>query len=239
LAVSYLKKGAQAAKEVSKAETQAELNKSKVYRFWLPKDSDARITFLDGDLLPNGLIDGTVYHEHDVKINGKFGNPFVCIKEYEVCPLCEQGDNSSFVAAFTIIDHRSYEDREGKTVKDTLRLFVCKLDTYKMLQKIATKRGGLAGCTFDVTRTGDKSANVGNMFDFVEKKQVAALLKKYKVEVVDYEKAIPYRDEESLRALGFGSDNSAQYGSKYKGKATEEEEEEEEEVEEEEMEEDL
>lgn len=217
--VSYLKKGAKAQKEIHKAEAQAELQKQdNQYRFWLKEDTEAQITFLDGALLEDGTIDSVVYHEHNMFMNGRWGNNFVCIKEFEPCPLCETAEETSkgkasFVAAFTVIDHRKYEDNAGKKHKDQVRLFVCKLETYKMLQKIATKRKGLAGCTFDVSRTGDKSPNVGNMFDFVSKKSVSLVLKKYKVEALDYEEVIPYRDAEELINLNFGnaSDNTDDY----------------------------
>lgn len=219
MAVSYLKKGKSAKKEVAKAEAQQDLQKQNTqYRFWLKEDAEAKITFLDGDLAEDGTIDAVVYHEHNMQINGRWGNTFVCIKEFEPCPLCEVAEDTgkgkaAFVAAFTIIDHRVYEDKDGKKHKDQLRLFVCKLDTYKLLQKIATKRKGLAGCTFDVSRTGDKSPNVGNMFDFVSKKAPALVMKKYKAEVLDYEKVIPYMDAKSLNKLGLGdtTDTSTQY----------------------------
>jgi len=210
--LSYLKKGAAAVTEVAKAEAQAELRKTNnTWRFWLPDGEDAKITFLDGGLLADGTIDSVVYHEHNVKMNGRFGNTFLCIKEFEACPLCEQDDNAAFVAAFTIIDHRKYTDKDKKEHKDQTRLFVCKLETYKLLQKIATKRDGLAGATFDVSRTGDKSASVGNMFDYTSKAPVGAILKKYDTAVIDYEKEIPYRDGKTLRDLGFGVDTSGAY----------------------------
>jgi len=210
--MSYLKKGKSASTEVTKATAQAEERKAgNFWRFWLKEDTEAKITFLDGDLLEDGTIDGVVFHEHNVKLNGNYGNFYICINEFEACPLCEQGDNPAFCAAFTIIDHRTYKDREGKEHKNQTRLFVCKLDTYKMLQKIATKRGGLAGASFDVSRTGDKSSNVGNMFDFIIKKPVATVFKKYDTEVIDYEEAMPYKDGKTMRALGFGLDTSGGY----------------------------
>ena len=201
-----------ASKEAQAAEAQADLKKKgSAYRFWIRTDTEAKITFLDGGLQADGTLDSVVYHEHNVQIGGRYGNTFVCTKEFEACPLCEQGDNSAFVAAFTIIDHRSYKDKEGKEYKNQVRLFVCKLDTYKLLQKIATKRGGLDGCSFDVSRTGDKSANVGNMFDFISKKSAAAYMKKYDASVIDYIEAIPYLNGEELRKLGFGNDNTDAY----------------------------
>ena len=45
---------------------------------------------------------------------------------------------------------------KGKVIKNTRKLFIAKNQTIKMLTKLAAKRGGLQGCTFDVARTGDK-----------------------------------------------------------------------------------
>ena len=121
------------------------------------------------------------------------------------------------MALFTIIDHRQIPSSKDKTKiwKDTKKLLVAKPQTYELLTKHAIKRGGLAGCTFDASRVGDKSASVGSMFDFVEKKDVKELQKLYMVERIDpktnqkvkvtnftpadYEKEIQYRTGEQLR----------------------------------------
>ena len=120
-------------------------------------------------------------------------------------------------AGFTIIDHSEYVSKKSQVVyRDTVKLFVCKQETLKMLQMLAAKRGGLAGCTFDVMRTGDMSANVGNMFDFVKKTNLEDLRKQFEVPPtnndpgkiiapIDYGSAIVYRTAEVLRALGFGA----------------------------------
>jgi hypothetical protein len=88
-------------------------------------------------------------------------------------------------------------------------LFVCKLDTYKLLTKKAAKVNGLVGATFDVMRNGDKSASVGNSFDFVEKNSLADIstkfgLKPEDVLPLDYSTVIRRYGRDELRKLGFG-----------------------------------
>ncbi len=207
MSVSYLKKGAKAQKEMKKADAKAEAaSKNTIFRFWMPNDTDTSITFLDGNLTEDGLLDIVMYYEHQVYLNGKWTNWFVCTSEDEPCPVCEGGDTPALVGALTVIDHSEYEDKQGKNHKHEKRLFVAKRQTIKQLQELATKRGGLAGCTFDVSRTGDKSASVGNMFDFTEKVPKAKLKKKYKdVSPFDYEEVIQYIPAKELRKIGFGS----------------------------------
>ncbi len=87
------------------------------------------------------------------------------------------------------------------------------------------KRGGLTCATFDISRVGDKSASVGNQFEFVEKRDLKLLQKLYVVEkvngksnlkmtvtnftVADYEKEIPYRTGAELRKLGLGKNDGS------------------------------
>ena len=203
---NWLKSGKSAHEELKRDEKAAEQRgKDAVFRYWMEDEEQCEITFLDGDLNDEGLLDVPMYYEHQLKLNGKWGNYFVCIaSEDQICPICLDGDNRYLAAVMTVIDHRDHEYK-GKHYKDQKRLFVAKRHTIKTLQIIATKRGGLAGCRFDVARTGDKAANVGSLFDFTEKTDVKELMKKYKVEPFDYAKILPYHDADSLRELGIGS----------------------------------
>jgi len=206
MGVKFMKKGKEAQKEIEKQDAlAAQKSSDTVFRFWLPVGGETAITFLDGDLDEDGLLDVGMYYEHQVYMNGDWRNWFVCTADEEPCPICEGGDKPSLVGAFTVIDHSEYESK-GKHYKDQVRLFVAKRDTVKKLQKIATKRGGLAGCRFDVSRTGDKSPNVGDMFDFTDKRPLSEVLEQYNVDgPLDYEKHIIYRPAADLRKLGFGT----------------------------------
>lgn len=201
---SFLKTGAAAREALAKAEAQTEAKKAaagNVQRFWLPEGKSATITFLDGVLDEHNTLASTMYWEHQVKMNGHWRNWFVCTHETEPCPVCESGNQPSFVAAFTIIDHSEYTDRSGKVHRDEKRLFVCKRDTYAILQQKAQKKDGLRGWKVDVARIGERSANVGNDFDFIER---VTLEDHEDFRPYDYEEVIKYLEASQLRELGFG-----------------------------------
>lgn len=206
---SWMKKGKAAQKALEDEKEQQDKKYNKIWRFWLPNDAETKITFLDGNLDSDGMLDCLMWHEHQLQIAGSWQNWFTCVKEEEPCPLCEQNE-SRMVAGFTIIDHSAFNSKKSGVIKDTLKLFICKQETLKMLQKIATKRGGLAGCSFDVSRSGDNSAGCGNMFDFIEKKTLAELQKQYGtkdkiIQPYNLLEVIEYKDAAQLRAEGFGT----------------------------------
>jgi hypothetical protein len=114
----------------------------------------------------------------------------------------------------TVIDHREHKIKNGpnagKIISNRRKLFVAKRNTIKLLTKIAVKRGGLTGCTFDVSRTDDKKPAVGDVFDFTHKfeslKEIADKygLKLEDVQPADYGSEIKFRSPEELIALGVG-----------------------------------
>ena len=234
--VKFLHKGKEGEALTKQANAETERRRSEsgntVFRYWMPDGAEQRITFLDGELSEAGLLDVPRYWEHNLQINGSWKNWFPCVKDEEPCPLCEIKP-PSLVYVFTIIDHREWEDKKDRVHQHERKLYVCKGDTYKRLSKQAAKHGGLAGCTFDVSRLGDNAENVGNDFDFVEKLSLKKLAKKYGMEKegktennkvaqpYDYDEVIKYYTADELRDMGLGS-GSAPVGSedtkKSKGK---------------------
>lgn len=229
MGVSWLKTGAESAELAKKQAVEAALAKQeqgKMFRFWLKDGEDAAITFIDGDLSSEGFLLPPRFYEHNLFLNGNYNNHFMCPEKTnpaagETCPLCEAKDRPLLVALFTIIDHRSYTTNAGKTYKDQRRLLVAKPQSFELLNKIAQKRDGLARARFDVSRQGgDKSAAIGSMFDFVDKKSLDELQGMYMQEVfekgkptgktetyftpADYDHEIVYRTGDELRAMGLG-----------------------------------
>lgn len=215
--LKFLKRGAVAQATMAQEEKKAEMRgKNQLFRFWVPKDAEGEITFLDGDLV-DGVLDIPYYHEHQVNMNGSWNNYFICTQDEEPCPICEGGTGAAYVGILTVIDHGEYTSKkDGLTHKDKIKLFVAKRDTIKLLQKQATKRGGLRGAKFEVSRTGDKSPSVGSAFEFVEKMAESQLIAAYgskdpkvsdRSKPVDYEKylASMYQPASELRKLGFGA----------------------------------
>ena len=208
-ALKFVKRGAAAGGAMVKEEKKAEAKMNQLYGFWMKPNSDTSITFVDGNL-DGEILDVPFIYQHHLNMNGRWGNFFICTQEVEPCPICEGGNTPSFVAVLTIIDHTEFvSKKDGMVKKDQLRLFYAKRDTVKLLQKIAGKRGGLAGCKFEVSRTGDKSASTGNQFDFVDKKTPAQLIAQYgdKAKSPDYDKILAgmYISASDLRKMGFGS----------------------------------
>ena len=191
--MTFLKKGAAAkaavqAEEVKFEERRAEMNRMR--RFYIGYNKDTQITFLDGKLDEDGMLDIPRFYEHSIQVGSDWKH-YVCtaeIDQSQPCPMCEAGNKPSLVGVMTVIDHSEYTVQKGpnagKVYKNQRRLFVAKEGTLKDLNKLAAKpeRNGLAGCTFDVSRGGEntRDPNVGKTFDFVVKnKTLAAIAEKY------------------------------------------------------------
>lgn len=232
MGLKWLQKGADSEELAKKAAAEAEIQKSskgKMFRFWIKEGEEAKITFLDGDISDQGFLLPPRFFEHMVKVNGKWTN-FVCPEKTnphsgEKCPLCATNEKAALVAVFTIIDHRVTSSTDGtKTYKDQRRLYLVKQQAYEMLNKLAVKRGGLTGTSWDVSRVGDKSPASGNMFDFIEKNDMTELQKVYRetIEVdgkkveqtyatpANYDEEIVYHTGEELgKLLGMGTTSQA------------------------------
>lgn len=213
MGLTFLKRGAQAHKALKKAVKEADTRAAMrgPLRFWLNADEEGRlITFLDGDLTSDGLLDMSAFNQHSVKANGTQQSKFVCVADDEPCPLCEMGNYATLVSVFTVIDHGEYVDRNQKLHQHERKLFTAKRDTMTRLQKLATKHGGLTGWTVSVTRIGKKSPEVGTDFDFLEEQDLPALAKELKlkpedIQPFDYDKEIKYLSADALRELGYGT----------------------------------
>jgi hypothetical protein len=230
MAISFLKRGADSVKLAAQEEAAAQKRREeagKMFRFWLGKGEEARITFVDGDLDSIGRLLPPRFYEHNLLLNGEWNNYFVCTERTnpeagDPCVICPAGDRPSLMALFTVIDHRSYQSKDKtKTYVNRRKILAAKPDSFEILYKIAQKRGGLACCTFDVSRMGDKSPNVGSMFDFVEKNDLDVLQGMYTEVVVNpktnvktvetyfkpanYEEEIVYRTSAELIKLGLGA----------------------------------
>lgn len=220
MSLKFMKKGTEGEKLTKQADADTERRRKEsgnsVFRYWMPDGAEQQITFLDGKLSEAGLLDVPRYWEHNLLLGGSWKNWYPCTKDEEPCPLCDI-KQPALVYALTIIDHREWEDKKDNTHEHERKLYICKGDTYKRLSKIAAKREGLAGCTFDVSRIGDKAENVGNDFDFVEKLSLKKLAKKYGMETkgktennkvckpYNYDEVIKYRTADELREMGLGS----------------------------------
>lgn len=213
---SFLLRGSAARHAQQKDEAKAEMRKAEREKAWRyrMKDGEERvITFLDGDLDEDGLLNVPMKQEHHIKVGGDF-KQFICTMDDEgTCPLCASEDKEAqLVAYLTVLDRSEYTVKQGKdqgkTKKDQKRLFVAKGITYKDLCKKAVKRGGLKGCSFEVTRSGDKSAAVGSSFEFSKKQTMAELkaegLSAEDLQPLAYEDELTYYTAAQLLEMGLG-----------------------------------
>lgn len=225
--MNIFKKGTAAVKEAIEKDDIERATRYQPFRFWLDKGEEKRITFLDGMVEGGLLAPGVAFQEHMLKrVGGKGFDNICCTQEQEDCPVCQDGDRPSLVFAFTIVDHTEWKDKDNKIHAHQRRLFVCKGDSFKLLQAKAVKPTpmtqetepmGLQFVTFNVMRIGEKSAGVGTVFDPVAKTSLAKLaqttgLKIEDLQPLDYEKVITYLNAAELRKIGHGSGSAPAIG---------------------------
>lgn len=229
----WMQKGSAASQEMekqAKAEQAArQASQGKMWGFWMKDgEEDVQLTFVDGDMDEDGFFSPPRYYEHTIKRGNSYDN-YVCPEKTnpglgEKCPICEtnnKGEGAYLVALFTVIDHRTFESKQnpGKSYSNTPKILKAKMKSAEYFANLSKKRGGLAGCRFDVMRSGDKSASIGSHYDFVDKRPIEELKKEYTRTYKDdkgkevtttvftpanYEEEIVFMTEQELRDLGFG-----------------------------------
>ena len=168
------KTGATKAKKIdAENKKKREQGGSEIMRFWLESDSSAMVTFLD--------TPSFFYYEHNLKLGGKYFNFFTCLQDFDTCPLCEddQQSRASYVLAGTVISHKKFTDKDGKTHTNQKQLFVAKgRARQRLLKQIERREGNLKGCVFEMSRgTGQTESSVGEDFEFVKRLDAKTLLK--------------------------------------------------------------
>lgn len=139
-------------------------------RFWLKVGSSAKVTFLD--------TEGFYFHEHDLQINGKWGNHFTCLKDFSECPLCDAGHRSGYVCAYTIIDHSEYETKNGGKVKNQKKLLIVRPAVInKLSRRRETLEGNLTHGLFLFTRDSKDECRTGEDIEFVKRLDPKDLVK--------------------------------------------------------------
>jgi hypothetical protein len=212
--MGFMKTGAAAKallqEETAKAEA-AQAERGKLWRFRIPEQKcgeDFTVSFLDGILDEDGALSAPMWMEHTIYLAGRWQN-VPCTSHEEPCPICANTDSkSALVAGFTVIDHTPYKilkgPNAGQMVKDQRRLFIAKKSTFAILQKLASKQGGLIGCTFEVSRQNDKSPSVGDLFQFLEKRKLSQLASIYgdAATPADFGEEITYYSAQQLIGMG-------------------------------------
>ena len=192
-----------------KQEQAAEASK-RMWRFYLKVGEERAITFLDGDLDDEGVLNMFSFNEHNLQVAGEW-KQFVCVSDTEICPLCNSGNKPRFVGVLTVIDHTPYEIKKGpkagQIIKNQRKLFVATFQTVERLRHFASKRGGLRGWKIEVSRLQDKDPAVGSTFQFENQTSPEKLVELYAENGVpaDYSQEIAYLSAKELLGLGLGS----------------------------------
>lgn len=196
------------------------------WRFRQKNNKSAKITFLD---TPDFFI-----HEHDIKLNGRWGNHFTCLKDFDTCPNCENDDVPSYVVVATIIDHSTYITKEDKKITNQKKLFVAKGKARQALQRqIQRRKGDLDGAVYEIARgSGSTECATGEDFEFLGKLSATKLKKfipsgkdKDWLKPFDYKELFAPRDPDEIckvlgieAPLGSGADEDEEKETKSKAK---------------------
>ena len=153
---------------------------SPAMRFWIPKGEERRIIFLT-----EGNQAKRIW-EHQVRLSGDWRNWVSSLTWFghKKDPLKDFSEETGMFRrynayAFSIIDTQEFTDRSGQKRKNVKKLLLAKRDTAEILKRMYLKRldadQGLRGAMFDVYRTNsDKSASVGEQFEFVKMVDLSA-----------------------------------------------------------------
>ena len=182
---SWLKRGADAQAGMKRETEDRDKEFNSVWRYYLkPEEDGAKVTFLEGDMITEGpqagMFDVFYIREHRVNVQGsKVPQFYACVAEEEACPLCDRDNRSSYVGLFTVIDHRETTGRNGEVYKNQKRIFAAKSGTLKrLIRKAKAADGSLEGCTFEVSRSDQRSATVGDEFNLIGQNSLKVIGKK-------------------------------------------------------------
>lgn len=146
------------------------------WRFWLPNDDKPDPTVEGqsknerGIIILDASLDSAVgFHEHNLKINGKFGNHELCPGEWETCPLCAKGDKPYYIVMLTIYEIHPWTSKDGKkSGKGTRKLLAVKStqmgDLENVLSVAEKNVGSLRGTFLWMRRdtSNAQSASIGS-----------------------------------------------------------------------------
>ncbi len=179
------------------------------FRFWQKSGSSSKLLFLD---TPNFFM-----YEHNLQLNGKWGNFFTCLKDLEGgCPICDNNDGyPSFVAMCTVINMTPYTDTKGVVHKNRKQLFVAKAKVKEILhRRIEQNNGDLRFAIIEIARgngvnecsTGEDIVVLGKVTDTKKLQKLVpdGLDAKTFFTPVDYPAVFaPKTSEELCRILGY------------------------------------
>lgn len=147
---------------------RAEAFEGKLRRYYLPAGKLGLITFVTDKPIN--------FEEYSWYYDGSWRN---WASRTKSGPLDDvPGVRRYFASAWVVVDHVEWVDKEDKKHQHEPRLFVAKAQVGATLRRKKDSEacgGTLAGCRFEVIRTGEKSPSTGNEFEFKNKFDLPAL----------------------------------------------------------------
>lgn len=138
-------------------------------RVWVKPGTSQEFVFVDDTPF--------CFYEHNPKIDGNWKNWVTCLQSVSdgEVPCCEiLGQNSRYYIGYlTVVDMSKWTDKKGNVHQYEVKLLPAKLKTLKKFKRKKEERGSLVGCIYRTTREDDKSANVGDEFEFVKDADLA------------------------------------------------------------------
>jgi len=137
------------------------------------RDDRGKIVFLD--------TEGFFIKEHNLQIDGKWGNHYTCTQDREPCEVCQQrNDRAGLVGFWSIIDTRKYRRQsDGEISHFRKSLFPAKSTTIELIEELAKEKGNLRGVVVEMRRIGDKEPAVGSQVKYLGRISEAKLKKMF------------------------------------------------------------
>lgn len=187
---SFLMTGGQQKTQIDQVKAVQDLRsklRSGAREFWLNPGEFAKLYFLDGKVLDDGVFDTPMISLHFMQIGGQWAK-FVCNHHTEgqcvVCNSNSDGSQPQTYQLFTVINIMPYViqggPNKGKTLPARLQLFAATMKVREKLLKRAQNRNGmLAGSIYNFSRESKQSPRTGDDIEFIQEVPIPGVLHKY------------------------------------------------------------
>jgi len=129
-------------------------------RHWMPGGDTKELTFLTDKAFK--------IREHNMKANGNWRNWMTCTRE-KSCPMCLAGNTPYLAYIWLVVHHSKWVDKQKNEHQHDPKLFVAKAKIAARYDRAREKHDGLRGCRFEVFRTDNDAANVGDDIEYQKK----------------------------------------------------------------------
>lgn len=187
---SFLLQGDQQKTHVDQVKALQDLRsklRTSAREFWLNPGEFAKLYFLDGNLLSDGIFDTPMVNTHFLQIGGNWSR-FICNKHTEgecvVCNSNADGSQPGSFQLFTVINVMPWTirsgDRKGQVLPARLQLFAATMKVREKLAKRAANHGGkLAGSLYNFSRSSKQDPRTGDDVEFLQEVPMNGVLQKY------------------------------------------------------------